>query len=316
VADEHSGLFQDLLRRIVGPKPLAGPYHAFTTAFDREVDAANLGEVLGALEGEDSALLDQAWREMQLGLLPWRTRLLVLAGDASARIREATSREARAATVITLLMDQSGSMRGQKMLYAAATADLCQEFLSALGVRIEVLGFTTSKWRGGRSRAEWIRRRRPHDPGRLNDLLHVVYRDAEDTRASTGGYAFRQMLRPDLPKENVDGEAIAWAVSRLRRRSEARKVLVVVSDGAPVDDSTLHENAPDYLADHLKRTIEEVSAAGDVELTALGVGYDVRPFFTGAGVVDDAVHLGEEMLRRLEKILLSPVEPGREDSGT
>lgn len=226
------GLFQGLLRRVVGPKPLAAPYHAFTSAFDREIEADHIDDVIGAPTPEDAALLNLAWREMQTGLLPWRTRLLVAAGEASARIRAASRPNALDDTIIALLLDHSGSMRGQKMLYAAATADLAQEFLSALGVGVEVLGFTTSRWRGGRSRTEWVKRGRPDDPGRLNDLLHIVYRAAGDRRASLGDYAYRAMLRPDLLKENVDGEAVLWAVDRLRRQPQTRKVLLVLSDGA------------------------------------------------------------------------------------
>jgi cobaltochelatase CobT len=190
-------------------------YRRFTTKFDVEVHANDIATVLGPLGVEDEAALEQGWQALQTGLLAWKTRLHLLAAESAARIRQKISSEERADTAITLLFDQSGSMRGQRMLFAAATADVAQEFLVTLGFRCEILGFTTSQWKGGRSRQLWMRSFKPRNPGRLNDLLHIIYKSADDRRAGAGTWALRQMLRPDLTKENIDGEAVLWAFGRL-----------------------------------------------------------------------------------------------------
>ncbi len=302
MGDEHRGLFQDLLTRIVRPEPPPA-YHAYTKAFDVVTDAANLNAAIGAPTPEDAALLRQAGQEFETGLLPWKTRHHILAAERSVRLREILPAGQRASTVVSLLFDQSGSMRGQKILFAAASADLCQEFLTSLGIRTEVLGFTTVRWRGGKSRTHWISRFKPRNPGRLNDLLHVIYRSADDERVSAGDWGMRQMLRPDLTKENVDGEAIEWAVERLRARPEPRKVLIVISDGAPVDDSTLHENGLGYLHDHLVQVIKDIQASPDIELGAVGLGFDVSRFYARSASAEAPDTLGAVMLDFLEAML-------------
>jgi cobaltochelatase CobT len=194
-------------------------------------------------------------------------------------------------------------MRGQKMLFTAASADVAQEFLATLGCACEVLGFTTSQWKGGRSRRRWKWRLWPRRPGRLNDILHIVYRSADDRRASTGNWAFRQMLRPDLPKENIDGEALLWAAARLRALPQRRKYLVVLSDGAPVDDSTLMENGLDYLPDHLKAVTNGIIVAGDIQLSGIGIGYDAGEYYPVRGKVDAPSELGIALIAMLERTL-------------
>ena len=302
MSDEHRGLFQDLLSRIINPQA-APAYHAYTQEFDVITDAANLDAVIGAPIIEDAAALRQAAQEFDTGLLPWKTRHHILAAERSARLRALLSAEQRKSTVVSLMFDQSGSMRGQKILFAAASADLCQEFLTSLGIRTEVLGFTTVRWRGGKSRKRWISRLKPRNPGRLNDLLHVIYRSADDDRVSTGGSAIRQMIRPDLTKENVDGEAIEWAVGRLRARTEPRKLLVVISDGAPVDDSTLQENGLSYLQDHLTQVIQSVQESLDIEFGAVGLGFDVSRLYAQSACAEAPDMLGEVMLDFLEAML-------------
>jgi cobaltochelatase CobT len=196
-------------------------------------------------------------------------------------------------------------MRGQKMLFAAATADVAREFLVTLGVRCEVLGFTTVRWWGGKSRRRWNWRfRRPPQPGRLNDLLHVIFNDADDLRASTGGPELKQMLRHDLPKENIDGEAIEWASNRLLSRPESRKLLVVLSDGAPVDDSTLLANGLTYLVDHLREVVEKIHGEALIEAAALGIGYAAHDFYKVSAHVEAPTDLGEALVRLLERMLL------------
>ena len=279
-------------------------YKPYTTKFDVIVAAGNLDNVLGHLNTADKIAVDAAWHELQTSLLAWRTKLHVLAAESAARIRGAQSLNRRADTIVSLLFDQSGSMRGQKILFAAATADVVQEHLLTLKISVEILGFTTSKWRGGRSRTRWRWRFQPKHPGRLNDLLHIIYRGVDDNRASTGDYSFRQMLRPDLAKENIDGEAIEWAASRLLASPKPRKLLIVLSDGAPVDDSTLKENGPTYLSDHLRQVIDRISTENQIELAAMGIGYQAHEFYAKTDHVEAPDQLGAALVLFIEKLLI------------
>ncbi|WP_423141707.1 cobaltochelatase CobT-related protein [Parablastomonas sp. CN1-191] len=301
----------------------ASVYRAYTTKFDRVVSASDLDAVLGPLTFKAQLKLDEAWTELQSGLLPWKTKLHIAGRELTELICSEMARDEREGTVVSLLFDQSGSMRGQKMLFSAASADVAQEFLASLGIGCEVLGFTTADWRGGRSRRRWKWRFRPRNPGRLNDLLHVVYRDVSDNRVSTGGWIYRQMLRADLPKENIDGEAIEWAASRLRAIPRKRKILIVLSDGAPVDDSTLNENGPEFLADHLQNVVEDLKSESDIEIAAFGIGFACHHFYPRTHNVDNLSDLGLELLRFLTAALLkregnipitSASEAGSEDS--
>lgn len=278
-------------------------YKAYTTKFDVTVAAGDLDSVLGPLNVTDQLAVDAAWHELQTGLLPWRTKLHLVAAESAKRIRAALSSDQRSDTIVSLLFDQSGSMRGQKILFAAASADVVQEFLLTLKISVEILGFTTSKWKGGRTRTRWRWRFRPKNPGRLNDLLHIIYKGIDDKRASTGDYSFRQMLRPDLTKENIDGEAIEWAAARLLAASESRKILIVLSDGAPVDDSTLMENGPTYLGDHLRNVVERLNADGRIELAAIGIGFRVHEFYAEADHVEAPDDLGIALINFVEKLL-------------
>lgn len=282
----------------------ASDYRVYTTKFDRVVDANDLDSVLGPLAFKDQGKLEEAWNELQSGLLPWKTKLHIASSELAERIRSEMRREQLEDTVVSLLFDQSGSMRGQKMLFSAASADVAQEFLVSLGIACEVLGFTTSHWRGGRSRRRWNWRLSPRNPGRLNDLLHVVFRDARDNRASTGGWTYRQMLRADFPKENIDGEAIEWAASRLRNISRKRKILIVLSDGAPVDDSTLNENRPDYLSDHLRQVVQNLKCESEIEVASIGIGYAVDLYYPATHYVQNPSDLGDELLRFTTSLLL------------
>ncbi len=279
-------------------------YRAYTTKFDVEVAADRLETVLGPLLHDQQVALDAAWDALQTGLLTWTTQLHLVAAEAAARLRAALTDADRADTAITLLFDQSGSMRGQKMLFAAATADVVQEFLLTLGCTCEVLGFTTSRWHGGYSRKRWKWRFRPRNPGRLNDLLHIVYQSADDRRASTGRWVYRQMLRPDLPKENIDGEAILWAANRLSNVPAKRKHLIVLSDGAPVDDSTLKENGPAYLSDHLREVVDSIVQTDAINIAAMGIGYRTHEFYPTSSFVDAPDELGNALFLLLERMLV------------
>jgi cobaltochelatase CobT len=176
-------------------------YKAYTTKFDREVPAEHLSSVIGDLSFGAADAVKKSWEELETGMLPWRSGAHLLAAESATRIRTALSKEMRQDTIVALLFDQSGSMKGQKMLFAAATADMLQEHLLTLKITCEVLGFTTTRWRGGKSRRRWNLFFRPKNPGRLNDLLHIVYKDADDFRTSTGGQCIKQMLRPICQKK-------------------------------------------------------------------------------------------------------------------
>jgi len=287
------------------PDPCEKPaYRVYTRKFDHIVRAGQLDDVLGPLSRAHADALAKAWDTFQHGLAGWRAKVHVAALDASARIRKRLNGEVLADTAVALLVDQSGSMRGQSMLLAAAAVDISQDFLSHLGVAVEVLGFTTVSWRGGRSRRRWSWRFRPPRPGRLCDLLHVIYREADDIRASTGSWSLWPMLRSDLPKENVDGEALEWAANRLRSRKERRKILVVLSDGAPVDDSTLLANDLGFLERHLWQVVGELERSNDIYLTAIGIGFDVSRYYRNVAVVQSPDDLGEVLVARLEESLL------------
>jgi cobaltochelatase CobT len=288
-----------------------GTYRVYTTQFDMEVRGDRLYAALGPLSVKDSQTLDQAWHAFETGLLPWKTRLLIIAAEASARIRNSLVDVQRADTAVSLLIDQSGSMRGQKMIFAAATADIVQECLQTLGISCELLGFTTSRWRGGRSRKRWIWRFRPRRPGRLNDILHIVYKSADDRHASTGRWSFREMLRPDLPKENIDGEALLWAVKRPRALPQSKKYLIILSDGAPVDDSTLLANSPTYLYDHLRLVVSSIVNAGDIGLSAISIGHHTDDIYPLIRHVDAPDPMGMAAIAHLEQILVGsgPSEP-------
>lgn len=287
-----------------------GSYHVYTRAFDRVVTADQLDRVLGQLTAEKTSALEKAWDIFETGLMDWKMRVQLDALAASERLRRVTTDDERADTVIALLLDQSGSMRGQLMLLAAAATDIAQDFLAHLGCRVEILGFTTVSWRGGYPRQFWRWWFRPKAPGRLCELLHIIYRSADEDRASRLGWKLRPMLRPDLPKENIDGEALMWASERLTLRPEKRKIIVVISDGAPVDDSTLDANGPDILIDHLREVIADIDAKGDIELLALGIGFDVARFYAASTTIKTAEDLGAGLLKLLEHALST--RPGKQ----
>ena len=204
-------------------------------------------------------------------------------------------------TVVTLLIDNSGSMRGRPITVAAMSADILARTLERCGVKVEILGFTTRAWKGGQARERWIAAGKPANPGRLNDLRHIVYKPADApwrrARRNLG-----LMLREGILKENIDGEALTWAHNRLLGRPEERRILMVISDGAPVDDSTLSVNPGNYLEKHLREVIRRSSAAASVELTAIGIGHDVTRYYRRAVTIVDAEQLGGVMLERLAEL--------------
>jgi len=201
-------------------------------------------------------------------------------------------------TVVTMLIDSSGSMRGRSITIAAMCADILGRTLERCSVGVEILGFTTRAWRGGQSREEWINAGKPSNPGRLNDLRHIIYKGADDSwRRSRRNLGL--MMREELLKENIDGEALIWAHNRLVTRTEERKVLMVISDGLPVDNSTLLVNPSSYLEQHLKYAIDVIESQSEVELIAIGIGHDVTHHYRRAVTVTDAEQLGGAITEQL-----------------
>jgi cobaltochelatase CobT len=301
-------------------------YRAFSTAADEVIEADQLcdADELGRLRH----LLDQqlqhlqsvvarlanrlqrrllakqtrAWEfDLEEGILDAARLARVVANPvlplAYKRERETDFRD----TVVTLLIDNSGSMRGRPITVAAMSADILARTLERCGVKVEILGFTTRAWKGGQARERWIAAGKPPNPGRLNDLRHIVYKPADApwrrARKNLG-----LMLREGILKENIDGEALMWAHNRLLGRPEERRILMVISDGAPVDDSTLSVNPGNYLEKHLRDVIREVERLGQVELTAIGIGHDVTRYYRRAVTIVDAEQLGGVMLERLAEL--------------
>ena len=204
-------------------------------------------------------------------------------------------------TVVTLLLDNSGSMRGRPITVAATCADILARTLERCGVKVEILGFTTRAWKGGQAREKWLASNKPANPGRLNDLRHIVYKSADmpwrRARRNLG-----LMMREGLLKENIDGEALIWAHNRLLARTEQRRIMMVISDGAPVDDSTLSVNSGNYLEKHLRQVIADIEGRSPVELIAIGIGHDVTRYYKRAVTIVDAEELGGAMTEKLAEL--------------
>jgi cobaltochelatase CobT len=213
------------------------------------------------------------------------------------RERDTTFRD----TVVTLLLDNSGSMRGRPIMVAASCADILARTRERCGVKVEILGFTTRQWKGGQTREQWLAMGKPATPGRLNDLRHIIYKSADvpwrRARRNLG-----LMMREGLLKENIDGEALAWAHNRLMARPEQRRILMMISDGAPVDDSTLSVNSGAYLERHLRQVINEIELRSPVELIAIGIGHDVTRYYNRAVTITDAEELGGAMTEKLAEL--------------
>ena len=204
-------------------------------------------------------------------------------------------------TIVTLLIDNSGSMRGRPISVASICADILSRTLERCSVKVEILGFTTKNWKGGKSREKWNSENKPKNPGRLNDLRHIIYKSADKPwRQSKKNLGL--MLKEGLLKENIDGEALLWAFKRIAIRKEERKILMIISDGAPVDDSTLSVNPGDYLEKHLKQTVKWIEENSSVEIIAIGIGHDVTRYYNKAIKIADAQELGDVMINQLTKL--------------
>ncbi|MBY0336567.1 MAG: cobaltochelatase subunit CobT [Acetobacteraceae bacterium] len=308
------------------PSDDASRYRAFVTQFDEVVEAEDLcdpdeltrlrqqlDQQLQHLQGVVSKLANRlqrrlmaqqqrAWDfDLEEGLLDVARLTRVVTNPMHAlsykRERDTDFRD----TVVTLLIDNSGSMRGRPITVAAMCADILSRTLERCAVKVEVLGFTTRAWKGGQSRERWVQEGKPRNPGRLNDLRHIVYK-AADAPWRRSRRAIGLMLREGLLKENIDGEALDWAYKRLLARSEHRRILMVISDGAPVDDSTLSVNPGNYLERHLRDVIKQIESRDLVELIAIGIGHDVTRYYRRAVTIVDAEELGGTMMKKLAEL--------------
>jgi cobaltochelatase CobT len=243
------------------------------------------------------------WRfDLDEGLLDGSRLAPLIASRGGVRPFKEERESPFPSTVVTLLIDQSGSMRGRPMLIAALTVEIFARVLERCGVRCEILGFTTREWNGGEPGRQWARENYPENPGRLNALEHIVIKSA-DMPWRRARVALGLFLREDMLKENIDGEAVAWAHQRLMARSEKRRVLVVVSDGTPMDEATLTANGHDYLDHHLATVVEDIERRSPVQLAAIGIGHNVSRFYRNAMTIARIEHLGPALSVKLTSLL-------------
>ncbi len=306
--------------------PREPAYHAYVTDFDEVVEAdalcgadelarlrVQLDQQLSHLQGVVARLANRLQRhllakqtrswefDLEEGLLD-AGRLARVVVDPVHPLSFKMEKETDFRdTVVVLLIDNSGSMRGRPITVAAISADILARTLERCGVKVEILGFTTRAWKGGQSREKWVADGKPGTPGRLNDLRHIIYKSA-DMPWRRGRRNLGLMLREGLLKENIDGEALVWAHGRLLARPEQRRILMVISDGAPVDDATLSANPGNYLEQHLHAVIGWIEARSPVELTAIGIGHDVTRYYSRAVTIVDADELGGTMMQNMSDL--------------
>src|SRR6187402_914328 len=307
-------------------EPRGPDYRAFTNKFDETIAAEDLCEAeeldplrgyldkqLSHLQGVVARLANRLQRrlmaqqnrswefDLEEGVLDPARLSRVIVDPLHALSFKAEKDMQFRDTVVTLLLDNSGSMRGRPITVAATCADILARTLERCGVKVEILGFTTRAWKGGQSREHWLTAGKPANPGRLNDLRHIIYKSADApwrrARKNLG-----LMMREGLLKENIDGEALDWAHKRLLARTEQRKILMMISDGAPVDDSTLSVNPGNYLERHLRWIIEDIETRSPVELIAIGIGHDVTRYYRRAVTIVDAEELGGAMTEKLAEL--------------
>lgn len=301
-------------------------YRVFTDAFDEVVSASSLCDAdelsrlrgmmdqqLSHLQGMIARLANRLQRrlmarqtrswhfDLEEGILDAaRLSRIVVNPTTPLSFKQESETDFRD-TVVTLLLDNSGSMRGRPIVIAALSADILARTLERCGVKVEILGFTTRAWKGGLAREQWVMAGKPVMPGRLNDLRHIIYKAADEPWRR----ARRQlglMLREGILKENIDGEALLWAFSRLQARPEQRKIMMVISDGAPVDDSTLTVNPGHYLEQHLRSVIDMIENRSNIELAAIGIGHDVTRYYRRAVTITDVEQLGGTMMNSLTEL--------------
>jgi len=311
-------------------------YRVFTTAYDEVIDAADLcdpmeldrlrslldqqltilssvvARLANKLQRRLMAQQNRSWAfDLEEGVLDTARLTRIITDPTSPLTFKMESESPFRDTVVTLLLDNSGSMRGRPIMVAAVCADILARTLERCGVKVEILGFTTRAWKGGSAREAWITAGKPSMPGRLNDLRHIIYKsaDAPWRRAKKN---LGLMMREGLLKENIDGEALTWAHDRLKARPEARQILMVISDGSPVDDSTQSANAALYLDKHLRQVIERIETQSPVELIAIGIGHDVTRWYRRAVTIVDVEQLGGVMIEKLAELFeVAPKTTGK-----
>lgn len=324
IAEENKGEIRD--KRPNVSNQLGTSYAIYTTAHDEIIKAEELADddelfrlrgildkqliplqhlvvkLANRLQRKLLAKQRRAWQfDLEEGYLD-SSRLARVVANPSVPLSFKQEKESEFKdTVVTILLDNSGSMRGRPITIAAMCADILARTLERCGIKVEILGFTTRTWKGGKSRDLWISNGRPELPGRLNDLRHIIYKSADApyrrTRKNLG-----LMLKEGLLKENIDGEALVWAYNRLAQRGEARKILMVISDGAPVDDSTLSINPANVLEHDLRHVITWIEMIGKVDLTAIGIGHDVTRYYSNAITIADVTELGETLVDNLTEM--------------
>lgn len=280
------------------PQKDESAYKIFTTDFD-EVLTGN--ELVSGLSQTDREIWDEKIEVYRKSTSVERTKASI---ESLSFVDEILNGNAVIAsrTAVSILIDHSGSLNGQKAIITCLLVEVIADFLARLGVHYEILGFTTSEWKGGQSRKRWLASGRPARPGRLNDLLHIVYREAASTNPGTP-WSIRNLLREDLLKENIDGEALFWATERLKNLNNTQNLIVVISDGAPADDSTLNENEPHILVSHLKLVIEDILNTPGFNLTGIGIDHDVSSFYPGALRIDQLKQISQFVPEFLGKFL-------------
>jgi cobaltochelatase CobT len=317
--------------------PRITEYKAYTTRFDEEIGAEELcdpeeldrlrayldkqlnhlqgvvGRLANRLQRRLMAQQNRSWEfDLEEGALDPSRLVRVVIDDMRGQFAPLSFKREKDTnfrdTVVTLLLDNSGSMRGRPITVAATCADILARTLERCGVKVEILGFTTKQWKGGQARESWLQGGKPAQPGRLNDLRHIIYKSADApwrrARKNLG-----LMMREGLLKENIDGEALDWAHKRLLGRPEQRRILMMISDGAPVDDSTLSVNPGNYLERHLRGIIEEIETRSPVELLAIGIGHDVTRYYRRAVTIVDAEELGGAMTEKLAELFDEKATP-------
>ena len=324
IVDENQEIMtnQSWLESLVG-QTSTFPYKVYTRNFDEEIKAEDLcspeelqrlRKHLDQLMGPSKTTISKLAHRLQRFLMAQQNRSWEFNKEEgmldSARLHKIITDPLTPLTYkiekdtefrdtsVSLLVDSSGSMRGRSMTVAAICADIISTTLERCNVKTEVLGFTTKQWKGGESRKLWMENGKPENPGRLNDIRHIIFKSA-DTPWRRGQKNFGLMLREGLLKENVDGEALIWAHDRLARRTEQRKILMVISDGAPVDDSTLSTNPTNFLDLHLRQVIHSIETKSDINLIAIGIGHDVTRYYKNAVTIHRAEELGGAMLEQL-----------------
>ena len=323
-----------------GSSAAAQKYHVYTTEFDEVIAPldlcsttelrrlrerldehvgdlqASIGRFANRLQRHLLAHQNRSWNfDQEEGVLD-TARLTRVVTDPMQPLSFKQEKESKFRdTIVTLLIDNSGSMHGRSIVVAASCADVLANTLERCGVSVEILGFTTRAWKGGQARNKWVIEGQPHNPGRLNDLRHIVYKSA-DTPWRRGKSNLGLMLRKGLLKENIDGEALTWAYQRMTSRSEKRKILMVISDGAPIDDSTLSANPGKFLERHLQETIKLVESDPEVELTAIGIGHDVTQYYKRAATIGNVSELASVMTTQLVDLFsqAAPLRKGRQNS--